>query len=50
MTAIKQAGADGVTRYLRQASDELKKAMAYAGCADLGMPDPSMIHPVNWLS
>lgn len=50
MTAIKQAGADGVARYLRQAGDELKKAMAYAGCADLSMPNPSMIHQVNWLS
>jgi len=50
MTAIKQAGAAGVARYLNQAGDELKKAMAYAGCDTLKKVEPSIVHQVNWLA
>ena len=44
MTAIKQSGAKGVADYLIRANNELKKAMAYTGCADLGKMDASIIH------
>lgn len=44
MTAIKESGADGVRDYLKKANDELKKAMAFTGCTDLGKMDPGVIH------
>ena len=43
MTAIKQNGADGVRDYLLNANGELRKAMAFAGCADLGSAAPSRV-------
>ena len=46
MTAIKQGGADAVRDYLLRANDELKKAMAYTGCANLSQMDPTIIHRV----
>ena len=46
MTAIKQGGADGVRDYLLKAKGELKKAMAFTGCADLSKMDPTVIHRV----
>ena len=46
MTAIKQGGADAVRDYLLRANDELKKAMAYTGCADLSQMDPTVIHRI----
>ena len=44
MTAFKQNGAKGTADYLIRANNELKKAMAYTGCADLGKMDASVIH------
>lgn len=44
MNAIKENGADGVRDYLKKANDELRKAMAYTGCTDLGKMDPTVIH------
>ena len=44
MAAIKQNGAAGAADYLIRANNELKKAMAYTGCADLGKMDASIIH------
>lgn len=44
MTAIKENGADGVRDYLKKATDELAKAMAYTGCTDLSKMDPGVIH------
>ncbi len=44
MTAIKQGGAQGVRDYLLKANGELKKAMAFTGCPDLGHIDPMIIH------
>ena len=46
MTAIKQGGADAVRDYLLRANDELKKAMAYTGCANLSQMDPTVIHRI----
>ena len=46
MTAIKQGGADAVRDNLLRANDELKKAMAYTGCADLSQMDPTVIHRI----
>ena len=46
MTAIKQGGADAVRDYLLRANDELKKAMAYTGCADLSQMDATVIHRI----
>ena len=46
MTAIKQAGADGVRDYLLKANGELGKAMAYTGCTDLTKMDPTVIRRV----
>ena len=46
MTAIKQGGADAVRDYLLRANDELKKAMACTGCADLTRMDPTVIHRI----
>ena len=46
MTAIKKDPENGVADYLRAANAELRKAMAYTGCADLGKMDPSIIHRV----
>ena len=46
MTAIKQNGADGVRDYLLKAGNELRKAMAYTGCADLNHMDPTVIHRI----
>ena len=43
MTAIKQGGADAVREYILQATDELKKAMAFTGCTDLSKMDASVI-------
>ena len=44
MTAIKQGGADAVRDYLLRATDELKKAMACTGYADLSQMDATVIH------
>ena len=44
MTAIRENGAAGVRDYLAQANRELKKAMAFTGCASLQKMDPSVIH------
>lgn len=44
MTAIKQGGAEAVRDYLLKANGELKKAMAFTGCADLEHMDASVIH------
>ena len=46
MTAIKEGGADAVRDYLLRANDELKKAMAFTGTADLGGMDPTVIRRV----
>ncbi len=46
MTAIKQGGADAVRDYLLKANGELKKAMAYTGCADLKHMDASVVRRV----
>ena len=43
MTAIKKDGANGVRDYLNHAVDELKKAMAFTGCTNLGSMDASVI-------
>ena len=43
MAAIKKDGAAGVRDHLLQANAELKKAMAFTGCADLNRMDPSVI-------
>ena len=43
MTALKN-GPDGVADYLKKASAELRKAMAYTGCTDLSRMDPTVIH------
>ncbi|MBQ7371303.1 MAG: alpha-hydroxy-acid oxidizing protein [Blautia sp.] len=48
MTAIKKNGADGVRNYLKKATEELAKAMAYTGCTDLGKMDSSVIHKRNF--
>ena len=44
MTAIKQDQEHGVAEYLKKAADQLKKAMAFTGCTDLGKMDPGVIH------
>ena len=44
MTAIKQNGKDGVRDYLTKATAELRKAMAFTGCASLRDMDPTVIH------
>ena len=46
MTAIKQNGASGAANYLTQATKELKKAMAYTGCADLNRMDSTIIRRI----
>ena len=46
MTAIKQGGAEAVRDHLLKANAELKKAMAYTGCANLSRMDPSVIRRV----
>lgn len=48
MTAIKQNGAQGVTDYLKNANDELRKAMAFTGTRNLSAMDPSVIHRRNF--
>ena len=47
MAAYTKAKAHGVSEYLKNARDELAKAMAYTGCTDLGKMDPSVIHVVK---
>ena len=47
MAAYTKAKAQGVSDYLKNARDELAKAMAYTGCTDLGKMDPSVIHVVK---
>ncbi len=44
MTAIRQNGAGGVRDYLLKAAAELRKAMAFTGCATLKDLDPTVIH------
>ena len=46
MTAIKQAGADGVRDTLLKANAQLSKAMAYTGCRDLDHMDAGIIRRV----
>ncbi len=43
MTAIKEDPENGVCAYLRKATAELRKAMAYTGCTDLTKMDPSVV-------
>ncbi len=43
MAAIKKDGAAGVRDHLVSAGAELRKAMAFTGCADLNRMDPSVI-------
>ena len=43
MTAIKKDAEHGVETYLKQVTDELKKAMAFTGCTDLTKMDPTII-------
>ena len=47
MAAYTKAKAQGVSDYLKNARDELAKAMAYTGCTDLGKMDPGVIHVVK---
>ena len=47
MAAYTKAKTQGVSDYLKNARDELAKAMAYTGCTDLGKMDPSVIHVVK---
>ena len=47
MAAYTKTKAQGVSEYLKNARDELAKAMAYTGCTDLGKMDPSVIHVVK---
>ena len=47
MAAYTKAKAQGVSEYLKNARDELAKAMAYTGCTDLGKMDPGVIHVVK---
>lgn len=44
MTAIKEDIRNGVRDYLLRANAELRKAMAFTGCTDLGKMDPTVIH------
>ena len=44
MAAFKKDPDNGVRDYLLRTRDELAKAMAYTGCADLSKTDPSVIH------
>ena len=46
MTAIKQAGADGVRDYFARANGELRKAMACTGCPDLRHMDPTAVRRI----
>ena len=46
MTAIKENQENGVRDYLLKANAELKKAMAYTGCATLQSMDPTVIHRI----
>lgn len=46
MTAVKQDPEHGVETYLKNASGQLKKAMACTGCTDLGKMDPNVIHRI----
>ena len=48
MGAMKKDHAKGVTDYLNQARDELKKAMAFTCCKDLSQPEKSIIHKRNF--
>lgn len=43
MTAIKQDPEHGVRNYLEQATNQLKKAMAFTGCTSLDNMDPTVI-------
>lgn len=47
MTAIKNDPENGVAEYLKKATDELKKAMAYTGCYTLSRMDRSVIHRIG---
>ena len=44
MTAIREDIRNGVRDYLLRANAELRKAMAFTGCTDLGKMDPTVIH------
>lgn len=44
MTAIRQDPEHGVRDYLKSAHAELRKAMAFTGCATLADMDPTVIH------
>ena len=46
MTAVKQDPEHGVAEYLKNTTDQLKKAMAYTGCTELGKMDPSVIRRI----
>ena len=44
MTAIKEDTANGARDYLLRTNAELRKAMAFTACTDLGKMDPSVVH------
>lgn len=44
IAAIAQDPVNGVKEYLNRARDELAKAMAFTGTADLGHMDPTVVH------
>lgn len=46
MTAIKEDRENGVRDYIRKATAEFCKAMAYTGCTDLSRMDPSVIRRI----
>lgn len=46
MTAIQKNGSEGVRDYLLKANQNLKKAMAFTGCASLEEMDPTVIRKV----
>ena len=47
MVAIQKDPDNGAAAYLRNATDQLKKAMAFTGCADLSKFDPSIIRQLS---
>lgn len=46
MAALQKDSAKGVEEYIRNATNELKKAMAFTGCTDLGKMDPTVIRKI----
>ena len=46
MAALSRDAQNGVEEYLKKATDELKKAMAFTGCTDLTKMDPTVIRRI----